>query len=195
MTNFTVLDSKSQPISIRMANTFRSPGIAVPVSAGAATSGAAFACSFTNSVLLGAVGGSGFAVLQISNPAGSGKNVYASAMLGGIDVGLTLISSFTGVAQITRGAALSSPTTASATNLRLGSNGTSVATIQTATAAVSGGSVAMQLPLLQSNSCSLPLNGQFIVPPGQTIELQAQGTVSLIAVTMIAKVNLMWWEA
>jgi hypothetical protein len=194
MPNDSVFDSKLQPVSIQMVNTFRAPGVAAPPESGAAKNGTAFSYSYTSNTVLSILGGTGYAVLQISNPSLSGKSVYITSIQGGIDVGLTLLSSFTGIAQVTRGGTLSSPSTVTPINLRLGASSASVVTLRTSAANITGGTSATQLPLQQSDGYYVPINGQLIIPPGQTLELLTSGTVSLLAVTMLCKVNLSWWE-
>ncbi|MEI2282968.1 hypothetical protein [Paenibacillus polysaccharolyticus] len=192
MPNNNVFNPLNQPVYTSNTNTYISPGIVAPPENNAGSTGNLYSAGSTNSTTLGLLGGSVTATLQLANPTGSGRTLYVSRLSGGITVALNLLSSFSGTLILTANGTLSSPSTLTAVNSNLSSSNTSVALVRFSTAAPSGATAIMSMPLqvgpFQSNEF-----GKYVIPPGQAINLSVTGSLT-VAGLLASTTYFTWWE-
>ncbi|MDQ0173989.1 hypothetical protein [Paenibacillus tundrae] len=192
MPNNNVFNPLSQPVYTSNTNTFTSPGIVAPPETDAGNTGNLYNAGSTNSTTLGLLGGSVIATVQLTNPVGSGRTLYVSRLSGGITVGLNLLSSFSGSMILSANGTLTSPTTIAAVNSNLSSSNTSVATVRASASAPSGATTIMSMPL-QAGPFASSVWGQYVVPPGQSINLTVSGSLS-VAGLLASTAYFAWWE-
>lgn len=193
MPNDHIFGSANKPLADRNVNTYQAPAIGAPPESSAGRAGALFTAGATNSTTLGLLGGSVISTVQITNPAGSGRNVYISRITGGINVALNLLSSFTGTLAIVRNGTLGSPALLTPVNTNFASSSTSLMTARSSNAASTGGTPVLSMPLA-AGPFSFDEIGRFIVPPGQSYTLTVSGSLS-VAGLLASTANVMWWEA
>lgn len=190
--NNNVFNRLTQPVYTSNTNTYASPGIVAPPENNAGISGSLFNSGTTNSTTLGVLGGSVIATVQLSNPVGSGRTLYVSKLSGGITVALNLLSSFTGSMVLSANGTLASPSTLPSVNSNLSSTNTSVAIVRFSTAAPTGATTLMTMPL-QAGPFSSSVFGSYVVPPGQAINLTVSGSLS-VAGLLASTAYFAWWE-
>jgi len=190
--NYNVFNPLTQPVYTSNTNTYISPGIVAPPENDAGNSGRLFNSGTTNSTTLGLLGGSVIATVQLSNPAGSGRTLYVSRLSGGITVSLNLLSSFSGSMNVSANGTLSSPSTLTAVNSNLSSTNTSVAIVRFSIAAPTGATTLMTMPL-QAGPFSSSIFGSYVVPPGQAINLNVSGSLS-VGGLLASTAYFAWWE-
>ncbi|MFC5403510.1 hypothetical protein [Cohnella soli] len=192
MTNYSVFDSSVQPVYTHATNTYQSPAAVAPPDAGAASSGNEYNATATTSSTLGALGGSVIISLQIANPNGSGKTLYVSSVAVGTGVTLNLLSSFSASLSFLKGGTLTSPSTVTPVNGNFASANTSAMTVRSSSAAPSGGTDFMSLPVNAGQFISVQ-TGQIVVPPNQTLIVSLSASLS-VAGTLSTTANITWWE-
>lgn len=163
MPNQYVFNDNDQPLFVEMTNTFRSPDITAPPEMGASESAVLFSANASASatVILSLI--SAIISVRINNPAGSGRTVYISRITGSIG-GSSLLSAMSGSFTIVRGGTLTSPATLPPVNNNLASAAASSMTVQSSTAAVSGGTV-LNSYQLAPGSFTQSFTGSIVVPP------------------------------
>ncbi|CAM2793484.1 hypothetical protein P4H27_22445 [Paenibacillus taichungensis] len=193
MPNDHVFNPLNRPVYTSITNTFTSPGIVAPPENNAGSTGNLYNAGSTNSTTLGLLGGSVIATVQLTNPVGSGKNVYISRLSGGITVALNLLSSFSGTMTLSANGTLTSPSTLTPVNNNLSSSNTSIATVRFSAAAPTGTTTLLAMPLQVGPFLSNEL-GRYVVPPGQSINLSVSGSLS-VGGLMASTSYFSWWEA
>lgn len=177
MPNDAMFNQNNQPLYTEQVNTYITPGIYSLPEADAAMSGLLFGIPFASTVTASAP-----LVMQVSNPAGSGRTVYISRVIastGTAAVTLTLL----------RNAAVGGSVT-TPVNYNFGSALTSVTTARTATAAPTG-SPATLMSLLQAiGPVVLEFDGSIILPPGNSLTI----TVTIGSGSSAATGSICWWE-
>lgn len=138
MPNQYVFNDNDQPLFVDMVNTFQSPDISAPPEISASKAAVLYSTNTSASSLVVLSLISAITSIRISNAAGSGKTVYISRISGSIG-GSSLLSAMSGSFTIVKGGTLTSPATLTPTNNNLGSAATSAMTVQSSTAAISGG--------------------------------------------------------
>ncbi len=190
--NNNVFNPQTQPVYTSNTNTYQSPGIITPPESDAGNVGRLFNSGTTNSTTLGVLGGSVIVTVQLSNPVGSGRTLYVSKLSGGITVSLSLLSSFSGSMVLSANGTLASPSTLPSVNSNLSSTNTSVAIVRFSTAAPTGATTLMTMPL-QAGPFSSSVYGSYVVPPGQAINLTVSGSLS-VAGLLASTAYFAWWE-
>lgn len=192
MPNYHIFSSANKPLQQLQLNTYQTPSAAVPAEASASQAGRLFAAGATNSATLGLLGGSSIITIQLTNPAGSGRTAYISRISGGINVSLSLLSSFSGSMTIIRNGTLTAPAVLTASNLNFASSNTSLMTVRSSTSASTGGTSILSMPLAAG---PLEYNefGDFIIPQGQSFTFTISGALSVAGV-LASTANLVWWE-
>lgn len=177
MPNEAVFNQNSQPLYTEQVNTYIAPGIDTLPEAGAAMSGLLFGFSFAATV-----GTAAPLVMQVSNPAGSGRTVYISRVIA---------SSATAAVSLTllRNATVTG-TTATPVNYNFGSAVTSITTARTAVVAPTGSPATVKSMLLAIGPVIVDIDGRIIVPPGNSLTL----TITISSGTTAATGNISWWE-
>ncbi|MEK5026117.1 hypothetical protein [Paenibacillus sp. FSL M7-1046] len=171
MPNDAVFNPSSQPLYTEQVNTYVTPGVASFPEADAAQSGLFFAIPFASIVTTAAP-----LVLQVFNPAGSGRTAYISRVTASTatsPVTLTLLRN------ATVGGATITPV-----NFNFGSAVASVMTARTATAAP------LTSLLLAAGPVIVELNGRIIVPPGNSLTI----TLTISTGSSAATGGISWWE-
>ncbi|MBW4080917.1 hypothetical protein [Paenibacillus sp. S150] len=177
MPNDAIFNQSTQPLYTEQVNTYLAPGIDTLPEAGAAQSGLLFAVPFTSTVTASAP-----LVLQISNPAGSGRTVYISRV--------TASSAAAGVTLALLRNATVSGSTVTPVNFNFSSSVTSVMTARSSTAAPTGSPGTLMSLLLSTGPVIINLNGRIIVPPGNSLTLSLTVASGSIAGTG----GISWWE-
>ncbi|SDX95695.1 hypothetical protein [Paenibacillus sp. CF384] len=193
MPNHFVFDQSNSKFYGQLTNTYVSPGIHAPPDYGATVSAREFAATYNNSASLSILGGSVTATIQISNPNASGRTLYVSRITGGVGVGLSLLSSFSGSLTMSRAATISSPSTLTPFNTQFGNSATSVMTARSSTSAASGGTAFLSVPL-NPGMFSFDYVGGLIVPENQSISITVSSSLT-VAGTLTSFANITWWEA
>lgn len=177
MPNDAVFNQSSQPLYTEQVNTYVAPGIDSFPEASAAMSGLLFGIPFTSTVTSSAP-----LVLQVSNPAGSGRTAYISQITA---------SSATAALTLTllRNATVSG-TTVTPVNMNFGSAVTSMMAPVTSTAAPTGSPATLTSLLLAVGPLLYNLNGRIIVPPGNSLTI----TITISSGSSTATGGIYWWE-
>ncbi|HBS45170.1 MAG TPA: hypothetical protein DEA91_13180, partial [Paenibacillus sp.] len=79
------------------------------------------------------------------------------------------------------------------TNNNLGSSATSAMTVQSSTAAISGGTTLFNYQLAPG-AFTQNFTGSIIVPPGTTICANVTSSSSAVGLTITSVLGLLWWE-
>ncbi|BFH63320.1 MULTISPECIES: hypothetical protein [Paenibacillus] len=177
MVNFKIFNKSSLPLYTQNVNTYTSPGIGSLPSSSAASAGASFTLT-SGSVTVPI---SQNLLLQISNPAGSGKTVYASSISGGSTAAATV--------NVYSGGTITGGTTPTPQNNLFGSTITSIVTTHQNNGTLGGSPVLYINVPVTAGLYSISLNGSLVVPPGQTL------TITLGTGALTGSINLSWWEA
>ncbi|MBM7566615.1 hypothetical protein [Paenibacillus sacheonensis] len=193
MPNHFIFDQSNSNFFGKLVNTYAAPGVVAPPDNDATVNAREFATTFTTSSSLGILGGSVIASMQLTNPSGSGRSLYVSNMAGGVGVGLSLLSSFSGSLVVARGGTIASPSTLTPVNTLFGSAAASVMTARSSTSVISAGTNFLSFPL-DPGMFSLGFGGGIIVPPNQSLSMTVSGALS-VAGTLSCFINLTWWEA
>lgn len=177
MPNEAVFNQSSQPLYTEQVNTYIAPAIDSFPESDAALSGLLFSIPFASTVTTAAP-----LVLQVSNPAGSGRTAYISrvaASTAASPVTLTLLRN-----------AVVSGSAVTPVNFNFGSAVTSVMTSRTATAAPTGGPATLVSLFLAPGPVIVEYNGRIIVPPGNSLTL----SITIASGSSAATGNINWWE-
>lgn len=138
MPNNYVINDNDQPVYVEMTNTFRAPDISAPPEISASQAAVLFSANASNSATIVLSLLSAVISVRISNPAGSGRTLYLSRISGSIG-GTSVLTSISGSFTIVKGGTISSPSTVTPVNNNLASAAASSMTVQSSTAAISGG--------------------------------------------------------
>lgn len=177
MPNDAVFNQNSQPLYTEQVNNYTAPGVGSSPEADAAMSGLLFGVPFASTVTTAAP-----LVLQVSNPAGSGRTAYISRVTASTatsPVTLTLL----------RNAAVSG-TAVTPVNFNFGSTLASVMTSRTAAAAPTGSPAILTSLLLASGPVILELNGRIIVPSGSSLT----AVITISSGSSASTGSISWWE-
>ncbi len=177
MANFKIFNKSNRPLYTQSVNNYTSPRIGSLPDSGAAAAGASFMLT-TGSV---SVPASQSLLLQIGNPAGSGKTIYVAGIAGG--------SSAAGAVNLYSGGIITGGTTPVPSNNRFGSANASVVSTRQHTGQLGGGPVLYMNMPITAGLYNINVDGALVVPPGQTL------TVTLGTGALTASINLSWWEA
>lgn len=191
MPNNHVINDNDQPIYVEMINTFRAPDISAPPEMSASQSAVLFSANASNSatIVLGLT--SAIISVRINNPAGSGRTLFLSRVSGSIG-GTSLLTSISGTFTIVKGGTITSPATVTPVNNNLASAAVSVMTVQSSTAAITGGSVLATYQLAPGVFTPI-FTGSIILPPGNAISVNVTSSSSAVG-TIISALSLTWWE-
>lgn len=192
MPNYFVFDQSNSSFYGQLKNNYTDPGIMSPTDMDAATNNREFITTASNSGSLGLLGGSVIITLQFSNPSGSGRTMYISSITGGVNVSLSLLSSFSGSITLYSGGTLTSPSTLTPFSTKFGSGATSSMTARSSTSAPSGGTSIMSYAITPG-LLTIPLAGSLIVPPNQTFTMIVSASLTVAGV-MANTATVSWWE-
>ncbi|NBD25321.1 hypothetical protein [Paenibacillus glycinis] len=192
MPNHFIFDQSNSNFFGRLVNTYAAPGVVAPPDNNATVNAREYISSFSTSSSLGLLGGSVVAAMQVSNPAGSGRNLYVSRITGGVGISLSLLSSFSGSLTLTRAGTIASPSTLTPFNTQFGSAATSVVTARSSTSAITAGTNFLEFPL-NPGMFSFDYGGGLIVPPNQNISITVSAALSVAGV-LASFTNMIWWE-
>jgi hypothetical protein len=192
MPNNYVFNDNDQPVYVETVNTFRSPDISAPPEMSASENAVLYSANASASatVVLSLI--AAIISVRINNPAGSGKTVYISQISGSIG-GSSLLSAMSGTFSLVKGGTLTSPATVTPVNNNLASTATSSMTVQSSTAAISGGTTLASYQLAPG-AFSQTFTGSIIVPPGSALCANVTSSSSAIGLTIISALSLIWWE-
>jgi hypothetical protein len=191
MPNNYVINDNDQPVYVEMTNTFRAPDISAPPEISASQSAVLFSANASNSATIVLGLASAIITVRINNPAGSGRTLYLSSVSGSIG-GTSLLTSISGTFTIVRGGTITSPATVTPVNNNLASSAASALTVQSSTAAITGGSVLAAYQLVPG-VFTPAFTGSIIVPPNNAISINVTSS-SAAAGTIISALSLTWWE-
>lgn len=192
MPNYFVFDQSNSSFYGQLTNNYIEPGILSPADMDAAINNREFITSASNSGSLGILGGSVIITLQISNPSGSGRTMYISSITGGINVSLSLLSSFSGSITLYSGGTLTAPSTLTPFSTKFGSGAVSSMTARSSTSAPSGATAFMSY-FLTPGMFTIPFAGSLIIPPNQTFTMNVSASLSVAGV-MANTATVSWWE-
>jgi hypothetical protein len=177
MPNDSVFNQSSQPLYTEQVNTYIAPGIDSAPEGGAAKAGLLFGIPFSSTVTTAAP-----LVLQVSNPAGSGRTLYVSR-----------VTSSTATAAVTltllRNATVGG-TTITPINFNFGSALSSVMIARSSTTAATGGPATLVSLFLAVGPVIVDFTGQIVVPPGNSIT----ASITIASGTSAATAAISWWE-
>jgi hypothetical protein len=191
MPNNYVINDNDQPVYVEMTNTFRAPDISAPPEISASQSAVLFSANASNSATIVLGLASAIITVRINNPAGSGRTLYLSRVSGSIG-GTSLLTSISGTFTIVRGGTITSPATVTPVNNNLGSPAASAMTVQSSTAAITGGSV-LATYQLAPGVFTPAITGSIIVPPNNAISINVTSSSAAVG-TIISALSLTWWE-
>ncbi|AIQ32213.1 MULTISPECIES: hypothetical protein [Paenibacillus] len=191
MPNNYVINDNDQPVYVEMTNTFRAPDISAPPEISASQSAVLFSANASNSATIVLGLASAIITVRINNPAGSGRTLYLSRVSGSIG-GTSLLTSISGTFTIVRGGTITSPATVTPVNNNLGSPAASAMTVQSSTAAITGGSV-LATYQLAPGVFTPAFTGSIIVPPNNAISINVTSSSAAVG-TIISALSLTWWE-
>ncbi|NOU82856.1 hypothetical protein GC101_28735 [Paenibacillus sp. LMG 31459] len=191
MPNNYVINDNDQPVYVEMTNTFRAPDISAPPEISASQSAVLFSANASNSATIVLGLASAIITVRINNPAGSGRTLYLSRVSGSIG-GTSLLTSISGTFTIVRGGTITSPATVTPVNNNLGSPAASAMTVQSSTAAITGGSV-LATYQLAPGVFTPAFTGSIIVPPNNALSINVTSSSAAVG-TIISALSLTWWE-
>ncbi|MCS7459587.1 hypothetical protein N0M98_05485 [Paenibacillus doosanensis] len=176
MTNYSVFNKSNSPLYTQMTNTYTSPGIESEPEGSAAKSGILYTLS-SGSV---SVPASQSLLLQAVNPAGSGKTMYVSRIMGGVTGSAAVF--------VYSGGTITGGTNPVPVNMLFGSTSKSSMTTKQSTGTLGATFInVISLPV-SSGLYSIPLTGSIVVPAGQIL------TVTVGTGALTASINIVWWE-
>ncbi|MBD8498104.1 MULTISPECIES: hypothetical protein [Paenibacillus] len=176
MPNQTVFNTSSMPLFTSMTNTYTNPGVGSSAAQAAASAGVGFRLTTASA----SVGGSQNLLLQITNPAASGKNIYLVDISGGTTAAATI--------NVSSGGTIAGGTTPVPVNTRLGTATTSVVTTRQLSGTLGGTPTTFLTTYVTAGAYLLVFDGGLIVPANQVL------TVSLGVGALTGSINLQWWE-
>lgn len=191
MPNNYAINDNDQPVYVEMTNTFRAPDISAPPEISASQSAVLFSANASNSATIVLGLASAIITVRINNPAGSGRTLYLSCVSGSIG-GTSLLTSISGTFTIVRGGTITSPVTVTPVNNNLASSAASAMTVQSSTAAITGGSV-LAAYQLAPGVFTPAFTGSIIVPPNNAISINVTSSSAAVG-TIISALSLTWWE-
>ncbi|AIQ60756.1 hypothetical protein [Paenibacillus borealis] len=191
MPNNYVINDNDQPVYVEMTNTFRAPDISAPPEISASQSAVLFSANASNSATIVLGLASAIITVRINNPAGSGRTLYLSRVSGSIG-GTSLLTSISGTFTIVRGGTITSPATVTPVNNNLASSAASAMTVQSSTAAITGGSV-LATYQLAPGVFTPAFTGSIIVPPNNALSINVTSSSAAVG-TIISALSLTWWE-
>ncbi|WP_342421082.1 hypothetical protein [Paenibacillus sp. FSL E2-0178] len=191
MPNNYVINDNDQPVYVEMTNTFRAPDISAPPEISASQSAVLFSANASNSATIVLGLASAIITVRINNPAGSGRTLYLSRVSGSIG-GTSLLTSISGTFTIVRGGTITSPATVTPVNNNLGSPAASAMTVQSSTAAITGGSV-LATYQLAPGVFTPAFTGSIIVPPNNALSINVTSSSAAVG-TIISALSMTWWE-
>ncbi|MEK5030190.1 hypothetical protein MKY96_01965 [Paenibacillus sp. FSL R7-0302] len=191
MPNNYVINDNDQPVYVEMTNTFRAPDISAPPEMSASQAAVLFSANASNSATIVLSLLSAVISVRISNPAGSGRTLYLSRISGSIG-GTSVLTSISGSFSIVKGGTISSPSTVTPVNNNLASAAASSMTVQSSTAAISGGTVLANVQIAPG-VFSPAFTGSIIVPPNNVISISVSSSSAAVG-TIISALSLNWWE-
>jgi hypothetical protein len=191
MPNNYVINDNDQPVYVEMTNTFRAPDISAPPEISASQSAVLFSANASNSATIVLGLASAIITVRINNPAGSGRTLYLSRVSGSIG-GTSLLTSISGTFTIVRGGTITSPATVTPVNNNLGSPAASAMTVQSSTAAITGGSV-LATYQLAPGVFTPAFTGSIIVPPNNALSINVTSSSAAVG-TITSALSLTWWE-
>ncbi|OAB34968.1 hypothetical protein [Paenibacillus glacialis] len=177
MANYSIFNQIDNPLYTQQVNTYIAPGIDSTPEGSASKAGMLFSVNFSSNVTAPSP-----LVLQVTNPLGSGKNMYISRVSGSsaaAAIVLTILKNGT-----VSGSAVTK------VNLNFGSAAVSVMTAQSATAAVTGSPATVESMLLAAGPFVINYTGRIIVPPNNALTVTCSHTGSSTAATA----SIYWWE-
>ncbi|MEK5026118.1 hypothetical protein [Paenibacillus sp. FSL M7-1046] len=192
MPNRYVFNENDQPVYVEMTNTFRSPDISAPPEMNASENAALFSSNASASATVILSLSSAIISVRINNPALSGRTVFISHISGSIG-GSLLLSAMSGTFTIVRGGTLTTPGTLTPVNNNLASTAASSMTVQSSTAAISGGTTLYTYQLTPGVFTQV-FTGSIVVPPGSAISANVTSSSSSVGLTITSALGLMWWE-
>jgi len=192
MPNHFIFDQSNSSFYGRLKNSYIQPGIVAPPETNAAVNDRTFIASASNSSSLGLLGGTINITLQVSNPSGSGRTMYITDIVGGVNVSLNLLSSFSASVTLYRGGTLTSPTAVTPFNAKFGSAATSSMTARSSTSAPSGAASFMSYAI-NPGLFELPFQGSLVVPPNQIYTMNISAALSVAGV-LSTTASVLWWE-
>lgn len=175
MPNYYVFDQTANPLFIEQVNPYTSPGVEASPEGSTSKAGALYIADFSSSIT-----GTQNLLLQVSNPAGSGKTMYVSRVYGS--------ASNAGTTATLQKNATVTGTTVTPLNLNFGSSNTSVMTARGTAGTVSGSPVTFLTLVLSAGPFALTFTGSIIVPAGNSL------TVSVGLGGATASAVISWWE-
>ncbi|MEK3760259.1 hypothetical protein MKZ07_17630 [Paenibacillus sp. FSL P4-0338] len=191
MPNNYVINDNDQPVYVEMTNTFRASDISVPPEISASQAAVLFSANASNSATIVLSLLSAVISVRISNPAGSGRTLYLSRISGSIG-GTSVLTSISGSFTIVKGGTISSPSTVTPVNNNQASSAASSMTVQSSTAAISGGSVLANVQIAPG-VFSPAFTGSIIVPPNNVISISVSSSSAAVG-TIISALSLNWCE-
>ncbi|WP_088833691.1 hypothetical protein [Paenibacillus tyrfis] len=153
MPNYSIFNRSNGPLYTQQVNTFSAPGIDSSPEGGAAMSGILFSANFSSSITAAQD-----AILQVSNPANSGKTMYVSRIAGSSSISGTTVN-------VLKNATVAG-SAVTPVNLNFGSTTASVMTVQSLAGTMGGTPVTILTLILAAGSFVLELGGRIVVPPG-----------------------------
>ncbi|MEK5463421.1 hypothetical protein [Paenibacillus sp. FSL M7-0896] len=191
MPNNYVINDNDQPVYVEMTNTFRAPDISAPPEISASQAAVLFSANASNSATIVLSLLSAVISVRISNPAGSGRTLYLSRISGSIG-GTSVLTSISGSFTIVKGGTISSPSTVTPVNNNLASAAASSMSVQSSTAAISGGTVLANVQIAPG-VFNPAFTGSIIVPPNNVISISVSSSSAAVG-TIISALSLNWWE-
>jgi hypothetical protein len=189
--NDFLINNNSNSLFTRSTSTYSSPVVISSPENDASKAGDLYLSTATNSASLGLLGGTVTITLQISNQS-TNKTMYVSRVSGSIDVPLNLLSSFSGNVKLVKGGTILSPTIINSINANFSSTNTSAMTSRSSTSEISGGTTFLAFQL-DSGQFSIDFFGGILVPPGNSLAVSVNASLSLLGL-LSTTVNIMWWE-
>jgi len=177
MANYSVFNQIENPLYTQQVNTYIAPGIDSTPEGSASKAGVLFGVNFASTVTTSAP-----LVLQVTNPLGSGKDMYISRVAGSAAAAAVILT-------IIKNGTVSG-TAVTKVNLNFGSSTVSVMTAQSATTAIIGTPVTVASLLLSAGPFLINYTGSIIVPPNNSLTVSA--TISSGTSASTASIN--WWE-
>jgi len=177
MANYSVFNQIENPLYTQQVNTYIAPGIDSTPEGSASKAGMLFGVNFASTVTTAAP-----LVLQLTNPSGSGKNMYVSRIAGSAATAAVILT-------IIKNGTVSG-TAVTKVNLNFGSTAVSVMTAQSATTAVTGSPVTVSSMLLAAGPFVINYTGSIIVPPNTSLTV----TATLSSGTSATTASINWWE-
>ncbi|MCR8631014.1 hypothetical protein [Paenibacillus radicis (ex Xue et al. 2023)] len=176
MTNYSIFNHANAPLYTNMTNTYANPGVETLPEGNAAISSLLFTLT-TGGV---SVSSGQSLLLQAANPAGSGKTLYLSKVMGGTTAAATLL--------FYSGGTITGGTTPVPVNSNFGSSNASIITSKQNTGSLTGTPTTVITLPITAGMYLVALGGAFVIPAGQTF------TATLGTGALTGSINIIWWE-